>query len=167
MAESLAARIMDPFVSQIEARLDAKGRVTLPLAFRQVLARDGFEGLYVHPSLDQTTLDAGGQALRATIDSILAQFSPFSQMWDQLSTALNGASEVLRIDPEGRIVLSETLKAHAGISQGVVFVGKGHKFQIWEPERFRLHLEVSKASLRDVQALLAGQNPLSAGAPKP
>ncbi len=162
----MTATTIDPFVSHFTARLDAKGRVTLPLPFRQVLARDGFEGLYVHPSLDQTTLDAGGHALRATIDSVLAQFSPFSDMWDRLSTALNGTSEVLKIDPEGRVVLSETLKLHAGLADTLVFVGKGHKFQIWEPERFAQHLDMSRASLRDVQALLASQTPL-AGVPRP
>ncbi len=145
----------DRFVSNFTNRLDAKGRVSIPANFRAVLARDGYEGLYVHPSLDLSALDAGGNALRATIDDILTRFSPFSEEWESLSTALNGTSEVLRIDPEGRIQLGEALKLHAGIGDTVTFVGQGHKFQIWEPARFQAHLETARSRLRDVRRLLS------------
>lgn len=146
----------DRFVSNFTNRLDAKGRVSIPSSFRSVLAKDGYEGLYVHQGLDLPALDAGGNALRATIDDILARFSPFSDEWELLSTALNGTSEVLKIDTEGRMVLSEALKAHAGIGDAVTFVGHGHKFQIWEPERFRAHLDAARTRLRDVKRTLGG-----------
>ena len=51
---------MDRFLSHVTMRLDAKGRVSVPASFRAALARDGYEGLYVHPSLDRPALDAGG-----------------------------------------------------------------------------------------------------------
>lgn len=158
---------MDRFVSNFTGRLDAKGRVSIPASFRAVLARDGYEGLYVHRSLDLAALDAGGHALRATIDEILTRFSPFSEEWELLSTALNGACEVLKVDPEGRITLSEALKAHASISDAVTFVGHGHKFQIWEPSAFQAHFEAARSRLRDVTRMLGSQaagGPLSATA---
>ena len=54
-----------------------------------------------------------------------------------MALALYGTSETLKLDGEGRVVLSESLKRHAGITDAVAFVGLGHKFQIWEPGRFR------------------------------
>lgn len=146
---------MDRFVSHFTNRLDAKGRVSIPASFRQVLTRDGFEGLYVHPSLDVAALDAGGTALIASIDQILSRFSPFSAEWEALSTALNGTSEILKLDGEGRIQITESLKLHAGIGDQIVLVGLGHKFQLWEPERFRAQLAASRAQLRDVKAQLS------------
>ena len=44
---------MDRFVSNYTLRLDAKGRVSIPASYRAVLARDGFDGLYCYPALDQ------------------------------------------------------------------------------------------------------------------
>ena len=44
---------MNRFVSNYTLRLDAKGRVSIPAPFRQVLARDGFDGLYAYPTLDR------------------------------------------------------------------------------------------------------------------
>lgn len=139
---------MDRFVSHSTNRLDAKGRVSIPASFRAVLARDGFEGLYVHPSLDQPALDAGGNALLKDIDALLSGLSPYSDERDTFSTALLGTSELLKVDPEGRVMLTESLKLAAGIANEVVFVGLGHKFQIWEPKRFASHLSEAKEKVR-------------------
>ncbi|MGO4705643.1 division/cell wall cluster transcriptional repressor MraZ [Microvirga sp. 2MCAF38] len=148
---------MNRFVSNFTNRLDSKGRVSIPAPFRAVLARDGFEGLYVHPSLDATALDAGGNVLLNEIDAFLSTLSPYSDERDQLSTALFGTSEILKVDPEGRVILTESVKVHAGVTDTVVFVGLGNKFQIWEPERFRAHLEEARAKVRDLKKVLGAR----------
>jgi MraZ protein len=142
---------MNRFVSNFTNKLDSKGRVSIPATFRAALARDGFEGLYVHPALDAPALDAGGNALLNEIDAFLSTLSPYSDERDQLSTALFGTSEILKVDPEGRVILTESVKFHAGIKDAVSFVGLGHKFQIWEPEQFRVHLEAARAKVRELK----------------
>ena len=142
---------MDRFVSSFTNRLDAKGRVSIPASFRAVMARDGFEGLYVHPSLEAHALDAGGNGLLREIDALIATLPPFSDERDHFSTALYGISEVLKVDPEGRVGLTDTLKAHAGITDAVTFVGLGHKFQVWEPSAFQRHLDEARAKVRDLK----------------
>lgn len=139
---------MDRFLAQFSAKLDSKGRVSVPAPFRAVLAKDGHEGLFVYRALDQPALDCGGHGLLKQIDGLLARFDPYSEAYDSFATALLAESEILRIDPEGRIALPERLKVHAGIADTVMFVGKQSKFQIWEPERFRAHSEEAKTRLR-------------------
>ena len=146
---------MDRFVSHFTNRLDAKGRVSIPASFRSVLARDGFEGLYIHPSLDREALDCGGNWLLQEIDALLERQPVFSDERDLFSTALLGTSEVLKVDPEGRIVLTETLKAYAGITAEVSFVGQGSKFQIWEPDRFEAYRAEAQNRLRDLRRRLS------------
>ena len=150
---------MDRFVSSFTNRLDAKGRVSIPASFRAVMARDGFEGLYVHPSLEAEALDAGGNGLLAEIDSLIDRLPPFSDERDHFSTALYGISEVLKVDPEGRVGLTETLKTHAGIVDAVTFVGLGHKFQIWEPAAFLRHLDEARRKVRDLRKDLGALRP--------
>jgi MraZ protein len=139
---------MDRFVSHYLLRLDAKGRVSVPAAFRAVLMRDGFEGLYCYPALDRPALDAGGNALLAEIEALIASFPPYSEQREQFSLALYGTSETLKIDGEGRVVLTDAHKAHAGIKDAVLFVGLGHKFRIWEPGRFRAELTEATDKVR-------------------
>ena len=148
---------MDRFVSHYLLRLDAKGRVSVPAPFRAVLARDGFDGLYCYPALDRPALDAGGNALLAEIDTLSATFLPYSDRREQLALALYGTSETLKIDSEGRVVLSDALKAHASIADAVAFVGLGHKFQIWEPGRFRSELAEATQKVRALKAELGSR----------
>lgn len=157
---------MDRFVSNLALRLDAKGRVSIPASFRSVLARDGFEGLYCYPTLDRPALDAGGHALLAEIEALIARFHPFSNERERFATALYGTSDVLRMDAEGRVVLPEALKTHAGIKDAVAFVGLGSKFQIWEPNRFRSELAEATEQVRALKKQLGiqGAAPKAQGA---
>ena len=148
---------MDLFVSNYTLRLDAKGRVSIPAPYRAVLARDGFEGVYCYPTLDRPALDAGGNALLKEIDSLIGRFPPYSDEREDFSAALYGTSETLKIDGEGRVVLTEPLKSHARIAEAVAFVGLGHKFQIWEPERFRAQLAEATEKVRALRKQLGSR----------
>ena len=145
---------MDRFVSNYTLRLDAKGRVSIPAPYRAVLARDGFDGLYCYPALDRPAIDAGGNALLGEIDALIARYAPYSEQREALTLALYGTSETLKLDGEGRVILSDTLKAHAGITEAVAFVGLGHKFQIWEPGRFRAQLAEATGTMRALKKQL-------------
>ncbi|MEO1719367.1 MAG: division/cell wall cluster transcriptional repressor MraZ [Pseudomonadota bacterium] len=134
---------MDRFVSTFTNKIDAKGRVSIPAPFRAVLEHDGYRaggggggGIYCYPSLDAPALDAGGERLARKIDNLLSDLPDYSDERDELSVALYGDVQVLSIDGDGRIVLPEALREHAGLSGHVAFVGLGEKFQMWEPEHF-------------------------------
>jgi MraZ protein len=131
---------MNRFLANFTLRLDSKGRVSIPSAFRAVLFRDGFEGLYCYPAPDCPAIDAGGRALIAEVEELVGRFAPFSQERERFALALYGTSETLKVDGEGRVMLSESLKRHAGISDAVSFVGLGQKFQMWQPGRFQKEL---------------------------
>lgn len=150
---------MDRFVSTFTNKVDAKGRVSIPSSFRAVLARDGFDGLFCYPSLDTDALDAGGERLVSRIHDLLERLDPYSDERDYLSTALFGVSEILKIDSDGRVVLSERLKEHAKIADHVTFVGLGDKFQLWEPGRFAAHLEIGRDRLREMKKMLRRTRP--------
>ncbi|MEZ5923490.1 MAG: division/cell wall cluster transcriptional repressor MraZ [Hyphomicrobiaceae bacterium] len=161
---------MDRFVSTFTNKIDSKGRVSVPASFREVLARDGYDGgIYCYPSLDAPALDAGGERLAKKIDGLLDGLGPFSDERDELSVALYGDVQVLKIDQDGRIVLPDDLKTHAGIDAQVTFVGLGQKFQIWQPERFETYRSTARDKVRDHRRLLgAGRpEPGASGAPGP
>ena len=154
---------MDRFVSHYNLRLDAKGRVSVPASFRAALVRDGFDGLYCYPALDRPALEAGGNGLLAEIEALIAGFRPYSDQREQFALSLYGTSETLKLDGEGRIVLTDTLKAHAGIADAVTFVGLGHKFRIWEPGRFRTELAEATEKVRAFKQELGARMTAGAG----
>lgn len=150
---------MAGFVSHFTNRLDAKGRVSIPAPFRAVLARDGYEGLYCIASPHSAAIDAGGNALLGEIETRLEAFAKLTPDHDALAMALFGVSETPKIDSDGRMMVSDLVREHTGITDQVTFAGLGYKFQIWEPEKFREHrAEATKRAL----AMLSGQVPSAA-----
>ena len=93
----------------------------------------------------------------AEIEALIGRFTPFSDAREQLALALYGTSETLKIDGEGRVSLSATLRHHAGIQDAITFVGLGHKFQIWEPGRFQNELAEATQKVRELKAELSSQ----------
>ena len=133
--------------------------MSIPASFRAVLNRDGFEGLFVYPSLELQAVDCGGHALFKEIDLLLAPLSKGSEELQAFAATLYGQGEILKMDGEGRISLSEPFKAHAAIGSEVTFVGLGPKFQIWEPSRFRAYLAEAKDRVREARKQLGPRGP--------
>ena len=148
---------MDGFVATFSNRLDAKGRVSVPAPFRAVLAREGSEGLYCYPALDQPAIDAGGERLKSAIAERLGVFETFSEDHETLSTAFYSESRLLKIDQDGRIILPDEFRAFAGIAETAVFAGQGFKFQIWEPKRFAARQDAARAHLQSVTRALGSR----------
>ncbi|XSG82918.1 MAG: division/cell wall cluster transcriptional repressor MraZ [Methyloligella sp. ZOD6] len=145
---------MDRFVSSFTNRIDSKGRVSVPASFRTVLAQEGYDGIYCYPSLDQPALDAGGRRLVDQISELVGELAPYSDEHDYLATALYGTSDILSLDGDGRTILPDRLREHAGIEDKVTFVGLGPKFQMWEPGRFKDYMAESQQKVRDLRKLL-------------
>lgn len=143
------------FLSTYQGKLDGKGRVLVPAPFRAVLEADRFSGLLTYPALDLPALECGGNALLREIDGLIARYPSHSEIRDLVATALLGGAETLRMDPEGRISFPDRFAEHAGISAGLVFVGMGDRFRIWEPNRFSAHIAEANAKLRQLRAELS------------
>ena len=77
----------------------------------------------------EETLDKLAQDIETSTDF-------FSETQDNLTNLIFGDAKRFPFDSTGRIVLTDKLLSHAGITGSAVFVGKGRKFQIWNPENW-------------------------------
>lgn len=128
---------MSHFLGTHQNRLDAKGRVSVPAAFRAVLreqSEDGGAALVLRPSHTQPCIEAWPSGAFQQLATPLDRLDLFSEDHDDLAAALYADAFPVESDKEGRIVLPETLVAHAGLTEAVVFMGLGRIFQIWEPQ---------------------------------
>lgn len=147
--------VMDRFLSRTINKVDKKGRVSIPASFRPVLK--GCTTLYTILSVDQPTVDAGGPELIEAQEERLAQIDRLSPDYDYFSLLIHGDSSPMSIDGEGRVILSDAIREHAGITDRVAFVGRGDFFQIWEPERYLLYREEARLRVAEMRkALVAG-----------
>ena len=127
---------MSHFLGTHTNRLDAKGRVSVPAAFRasvRTLSEGGAQSLILLPSHLHDCIDVYPSAVFHAIAAPLDRLDMFSESHDDLAATLYANAVPIDVDRDGRIILPESLVAHAGLTDSVVFMGLGRIFQIWEP----------------------------------
>lgn len=138
---------MERFLSNAVMPIDAKGRVSIPAAFRQVLAARGFREIYGMQALGEPAIDAGGPDLLQRYETRMAAEDPFGETYADMSLFAYGDGSFLKVDGEGRITVTDFVRSHTGIADRVAFVGRSHFFQLWEPERFEAQRQAARARL--------------------
>ena len=117
-------------------KVDAKGRVSLPADYRAIVKETGSE-IVCYRSLSSPCIEG---CLEDLLDKLATQMEDsldfFSATQDDLTNLVFGDAKRYPFDSTGRIMLSEKLLKHAQITDSAVFVGKGRKFQIWNPENW-------------------------------
>ncbi len=134
---------MSHFLGTHQNRLDAKGRVSVPAAFRASLRAQNGDAtspgaspsisLVLRPSHKHPCIEAWPESVFQALSTPLDRLDVFSEAHDDLAAALYADAFPVDPDREGRIVLPEPLVQHAGLTDAVVFMGLGRTFQIWEP----------------------------------
>jgi MraZ protein len=130
---------MSQFLGTHQNRLDAKGRVSVPASFRAALRATaptdeaGRSSLILRPSHKHPCIEAWPAPVFAALERQMQEIDLFSEAHDDLAASLYADAFPLEADKEGRVLLPESLVAHAGLSDSVVFMGMGRIFQIWEP----------------------------------
>lgn len=133
----------------ITNKVDAKGRVSLPSDYRAIVKELSTE-IVCYRSLSAPCIEG---CLEDSLDKLATEIENstdfFSETQDNLTNLIFGDAKRFPFDSTGRIVLTEKLLQHAKITDSAVFVGKGRKFQIWNPENWtkeeaRIRAEVLK-----------------------
>ena len=124
------------FLSKYLNRVDKKGRVSVPAAFRFELADESFAGIIVRPSFVSPALDACGRRALQELQRGVGRFNPFTEERAGFANAIFARSHPAPWDGEGRVILPDEFLEHAGIVDRALFVGLGDTFQIWKPDRY-------------------------------
>ena len=136
---------MELFLSTYVNKVDRKGRVSVPATFRSTLATHRHPNqIIVFPSFRLPALECTGSDRMEEMQDRIESLEQFSEEHENLSQLFADAHP-LAIDGEGRVILPEKLKEHAGIGGDVTFVGLGAMFQLWDPARYEEH----SASVRE------------------
>lgn len=125
------------FMDTIINKVDAKGRVSLPSDYRAIVKELETE-IVCYRSLSLPCIEG---CLEETLDKLATDIEDstdfFSETQDNLTNLIFGDAKRFTFDSTGRIMLSEKLLKHAQITDTAVFVGKGRKFQIWNPQNWQ------------------------------
>jgi MraZ protein len=129
-------------------RIDPKGRIPVPAAFRRQLAEAGESALVV-TLLDQC-LAAYPPSQWRRLESQLAALPAFSKPVKALTRLLTSRAADCELDSQGRILLPPSLRQAAGLARETVVVGVLNRFELWAPEPWEDFVRDSESLLDDL-----------------
>lgn len=119
------------FMGQYNHSVDAKGRLIVPVKFREQLGEDfvvtkGLDGcLFVYPNEEWTSIESRFREMPLTTKDA-RKFSRFF---------FAGAAQC-EVDKQGRILIPAVLREFAELKKDVVLVGVLNRIEIWSVERW-------------------------------
>jgi len=144
------------FLSTFEKQLDAKRRIVVPMEFRAAVAGP-FGGVFCFPSIEADCIEGGGKPLFDAYKGVIDELPFGDPLRLPLETAVFGGMHELSFDTAGRITLPEILCEQFGLTDWVVVVGLGDRFQIWNRDAFQAHRGQQRTIAREGLASLRAQ----------
>jgi MraZ protein len=156
------------FRSEILIKLDKKGRVLLPAAFRDELPADdrGAFVLYHSPNAPGVVNGNSRAGFDGMLDRLRAEaLGPKGSLKvalddDAFDPAgyLSSTARTIPMEPDGRFSLPAEFAQVLEIDDGVMIVGKGEKFQLWNPKRWQARRDGDREKMAAfVRGLSAGE----------
>jgi len=122
-------------IGNYSSKLDLeKGRTALPKKFRQLLGKKiiitaGYEKSLMIISHSSWEKVAGGIVNRPFISGSARETDRF----------LLGSAFEIELDIQGRFIIPQSLRSHAGLSGDIVFVGVGNRIEVWDYAGWEKH----------------------------
>jgi len=145
------------FRSEILIRLDKKGRVLLPASFRDELPAGDREGFVLYRSPNVAGVVNGNSRLgfdsmleRLRVEALGAKGALKVALDDEAfdpAGYLSASARNVSLEPDGRFTLPSDFVEMLGAGEGVMLVGKGEKFQLWNPARWEARRDADREKM--------------------
>ncbi|HTG00306.1 MAG TPA: division/cell wall cluster transcriptional repressor MraZ [Nitrospirota bacterium] len=119
------------FRGSFEHTVDAKGRVSVPSKFREIIA-DRYDGKIVLSMDYDRCLTVYPLEEWERLEEKIKSLSLVKQEVKEFRRFLLSSAMECELDKQGRILLPPTHRQHAGITKSVTLVGLIEKIEIWD-----------------------------------
>lgn len=133
------------FIGEYTHSLDVKGRVALPVKFRQKIS----DGAIITRGLDHSLFVFNKNDWEILAQKILALPMTNANSRAFARLMLSGAAEA-EFDAQGRILIPEPLRQYAGLKKQAVFAGVYNRVEIWDAESWKSYKSKTEASSDDI-----------------
>ncbi len=112
--------------------VDTKGRLAMPMRYRQQLAEDAESQVILTIDTEQRCLLLYPFPIWEEIEKKIAALPSFQPATRRIQRLLIGHATELSLDSHGRILLPPLLRDYAYIDKRVMLLGQGNKFELWD-----------------------------------
>lgn len=141
------------FRGRFEHTIDAKGRVSIPAKFRELLAEKYDERLII-TNFDRCLVAYPFEEWRGLEERISSLSLVKKEVKAFQRFFISGAVEC-PIDKLGRVLIPPSLRDYAQLEKSVIFAGMLKRFEIWSKERWIEEIKRSEEDFEGMAAALA------------
>jgi len=123
------------FRGATKVTLDAKGRLAIPTRYRERIATRCDSQLVVTLDRDHCLLIYPLPDWEE-IERKLVRLPSLQKRTREMQRIMLGYATEVDVDGAGRILLSRELREVAGLERTAMLIGQGHKFELWDEERW-------------------------------
>lgn len=126
------------FVGRYAVKLDSKNRVTVPQTLRESPEGGGalWTTFYLTLGLDGCISVYTPEGWTVLMNALGANKPLHTHEMRIMQRLIASSTEMRSCDGQGRLLLSDDLRAQAGIQRDVVWVGSVDRAEIWDPIRW-------------------------------
>ncbi len=129
--------------------MDRKGRLILPAKIREAAKANFIEKFYITSGLDNCLFMFSEEEWKSQEQKFKAMSFTNEQARVFNRLFFSGAMEIIP-DRQGRVLLPQYLKDHAGINKDIVITGVSNRIEIWSNGRWQEFNSTWRKSFEDV-----------------
>ena len=149
---------MDSFIGTINAKIDVKGRVFIPVTFRKILYSSGETRFILRKDVYQECLILYPESVwKEKINNLQERLNEWDDEEQHLYRRLSRFVEMLELDSSGRVLIPKKYLQMAKISKAVCFLGMNTSIELWDPDQLDKSMMTSDEMKMDVKRLLGSK----------
>lgn len=122
------------FQGETAITIDDKGRLSIPTAARDQVARVGGRLVVTYNPYESGCLWLYPEAAWEKVRDQVVALPNAKRVHRNLQLKLVGAATVVELDANGRVLLPASHRAAAGLEKKAVLLGMGGKFELWSEQ---------------------------------
>lgn len=150
-------------IGTYECKIDAKGRLMLPQAFKKQLAPILQDGFVLKRAVFQKCLELYPIAEWNVLSAKVNKLNRFNKKNDEFIRRFNAGVKPVEVDGAGRILVSKDLGSFAKLEKSIVVNAAFNILEIWDKDLYEKAIDEAAVDFADLAEEVMGDSDIPDG----
>lgn len=144
-------------IGTYECRVDAKGRLMFPVAFKGQLAEAAAQGFVIKRSIFRTCLELYPISEWNAESARINKLNRFKKKNVDFIRKFMAGVKMVELDTAGRLLIPKDLFTFAGLSKDIVMASVVNKIEIWDKDEYEKAVSYESEEFADLAEEVMGE----------
>lgn len=149
---------MNTLIGTYECKVDAKGRLMLPVSFKKQLASVMANGFVLKRAVFQPCLELYPMNQWELLMQNINKLNRFKKKNNDFIRRFTAGVKSVDLDSSGRLLISKDLVGFAGISKEIVVTSSVNIIEIWDKDKYEKAINDAAGGFADLAEDVMGQD---------